>query len=144
MAPPSVVPSTFAVPTEASDSEHMNNSGDESTREYFPETTDTGGDSDADDIETDGETATTVLGNVKPLLHQRHSKEEHAILINGKAHWMCCKGSARKKVLLRIASELRKLPEVKDLSEADWENHQRVCAIYHGGVEGDGPSMMNW
>ena len=64
--------------------------------------------------------------------------------MNGKAHWMGCKGSAHKKVFLRIASELRKLLEVKDLSEADWENHQRVCAIYHGGVEGDGPSMMNW
>ena len=45
----------------------MNNSGDESTWEYFPETTDAGGDSDADDIETDGETVTTVPGNVKPL-----------------------------------------------------------------------------
>ena len=144
MAPHSVVPSTSAVPTEASDSEHMNNSGDESTWEYFPETTDAGGDSHADDIETDGETATTVPGNVKPLLHQWHPKEEHAILMNGKAHWMGCKGSACKKVFLRIASELRKLPEVKDLSEADWENCQRVCVIYHGGVEGDGPSMTNW
>ena len=86
MAPRLVVPSTFAVPTEASDSEHMNNSGDESTQEYLPETTDAGRDSDADDIETDGETATTVPGNVKPLLHQRNSKEEHAILMNGKAH----------------------------------------------------------
>ena len=122
MAPRSVVPSTSAVPTEASDSEHMNNSGDESTQEYFPETTDAGRDSDADDIETDRETATTVLGNVKLLLHQRHSKEEHAILMDGKAHWMGCKGSARKKVFLRIASELRKLPKVMDLSEADWEN----------------------
>ena len=143
MAPCSVVPSTSAVPTEASDSEHMN-SGDESTQEYLPETTDAGGDSDADDIETDGETATTVLGNVKPLLHQRQSKEENAILMNGKAHWMGCRGSARKKAFLRIASELRKLPKVKDLSEADWENCQRVCAIYHRGVEGDGPSMTNW
>ena len=44
MAPCSVVPSTSAVPTEASDSEHMNNSGDESTQEYFPETTDAGRD----------------------------------------------------------------------------------------------------
>ena len=144
MAPHSVVPSTSAVPTEASDSEHMNNSGDESTQEYLPETTDAGGDSDADDIETDGETVTTVLGNVKPLLHQRHSKEENAILMNGKAHWMGCRGSACKKAFLRIASELRKLPKVKDLSEADWENCQRVCAIYHRGVEGDGPSMTNW
>ena len=143
MAPCSVVPSTSAVPTEASDSECMNSSGDESTQEYLPETTDAAGDSDADDIETDGETVTTVPGNVKPLLHQRHSKEEHAILMNGKAHWMGCKGSARKKAFLRIASELQKLPKVKDLSEADWENHQRVCAIYHMGVEGDGPSMMN-
>ena len=64
MAPRSVVPSTSAVPTEASDSEHMN-SGDESTQEYLPETTDTGGDSDADDIESDGETVTTVPGECK-------------------------------------------------------------------------------
>ena len=109
MAPCSVVPSTSAVPTKASDSEYMNNSGDESTQEYLPETTDAARDSDVDDIETDWETATTVPGNVKPLLHQRHSKEEHAILINGKVHWMGCKGSAHKKVFLRIASELRKL-----------------------------------
>ena len=57
--------------------------------------------------------------------------------MNGKVHWMDCKGSTRKKVFLRITSKLRKLPEVKDLSEADWENHQRICVIYHTDVEGD-------
>ena len=69
-------------------------------------------DSEAGDMET-------VPGGVKPLLHNWHSKEEHAILLNRKAQWMSCKESACKKVFLHIASELRKLPNVKNMNEAE-------------------------
>ena len=79
----------------------------------------------------------TVPGGVKPLLHNQHSKEERAILLNGKAQWMSCQGSACKKVFLRIASELRKLPNVKDMNEAEWDSHQRVCTMVSVSIKNE-------
>lgn len=98
------------------------------------------GDSDLDDDEDEdedensedgnlgaGDDGVEVPHNVKPLLERRISKDEQAILMNGKAQWMGCKGSSRKKVFLQIISKLRKLHGIAEMSGMEWESRQRVC-----------------
>ena len=53
-----------------------------------------------------GDDGVEILHNVKLLLEWRISKDEQAILMNGKAQWMGCKGSFHKKVFLQIVSKL--------------------------------------
>lgn len=67
-----------------------------------------------------------VAGSVKPLLHNRHSREELNILLNAKALWMGSKGASRKKVFLNILGKMSKLAAVKDLTEAEWGSRQKV------------------
>ena len=74
-----------------------------------------------------GDDGVEVPHNVKPLLEWRISKDEQAILMNGKAQWMGCKGSSCKKVFLQIISKLWKLHGIAEMSGMEWESGQRVC-----------------
>ena len=47
-----------------------------------------------------GDDGVEVPHNVKSLLEWRISKDEQAILMNGKVQWMGCKGFSHKKVFL--------------------------------------------